>query len=158
MRQILVVTSAVLLGACAGGQAIRTSQNTIMVSAGAAPACGPEGAARVAAHTAAIETIRAGYTSYIISAGQASNNSRVTQAPGQVHTQGTVTYGGGYGTYQQRSTYVPGPTIVSGRHSQALAVTMFNPGDAGAEQAVDARQVLGPDWQEKVRNGIRTCL
>lgn len=156
-----VLTMALLfagLAACAGAQATRTSANTMLIDAGAAPACGPGGAARVAALSAAVETIRAGYDRYIIGASQAQNNVRVTQLPGQIQTTGTMTYGRGFGTWNSQTAYIPGPTIVSGSHDRSLAVMMFRPGDPGYEQAIDARQTLGPEWRDRVRDGIRTCL
>ena len=156
-RILAVAVSAVALAGCAGGNAMRTSANTVMVQASAAPVCGPEGAARVAAQTAAIETIRAGYTRYVINSGQSQNNVRALALPGQTYHQGNLTYWRGTGTFSGTSTYVPGPVIIAGRHSQNLFVTMYRPGDVGFENALDARQTLGPDWQEKVRNGIRTC-
>ena len=156
-RYALAIVIPVLAG-CAGAQATRTSQNTIMIDAGAAPACGPAGAAKVAAKAAAVETLRAGYERYIITSGTAQNNVTVTQLPGYVNTSGTVTYGGGFGTYNARSTYTPGPTIVAGRHDRSLAVVMFKRGDAGFEQGLDAKEALGPEWAELVKTGIRTCL
>jgi hypothetical protein len=47
---------------------------------------------------------------------------------------------------------------MAGSHDQGLAVAMFRDGEPGAEQAIPARDMLGPDWQEKVKNGARTCL
>jgi hypothetical protein len=48
--------------------------------------------------------------------------------------------------------------MVYGSHDQGLAVAMFRDGDPGAEQALSARDALGPEWQDKVKNGVRTCL
>jgi len=158
MRALFVLAIAGSLCACAGAQVTRTSANTMLVDAGAAPACGSRGAARVASKSAAIETIRAGYDRYIITSGQAQNNVSVTQLPGQVQTTGVSTFGGGSGTFNATSTYVPGPTIVSGSHDRSLSVIMFRHGESGAEQALDAREMLGPEWQEIVKTGIRTCL
>ena len=90
----------------------------------------------------------------MLHSGQAQNNVAVSQMPGSYSTEGT--YGRGY--YQATTTYQPGPTIVSGSHDQGLAVVMFREGEPGAQQAVSARSVLGADWQEKVKNGVRTCL
>jgi len=104
-RVLLMLPLVGALTACAGAQATRTSANTMMIDAGAAPACGPGGAAKVAAKSAAIETIRAGYDRYIITGGQAQNNVSVTQMPGHVQTVGTARYyGGGFGTYNVTST------------------------------------------------------
>ena len=147
-----------LLAGCAAAQATRTSQNTLQIDAGAAPACGARGAARVAAKAAAIETIKAGYERYIIGGGYAQNNVRVSQLPGEFNTTGQLSYGGGSGSYSGTTTYTPGPTIVTGSHDRNLNVIMFNKGDPGYEQGLDARQALGPEWQEIVKNGVRTCL
>jgi hypothetical protein len=35
---------------------------------------------------------------------------------------------------------------------------MFKNGQPGAENALDARQMLGPEWKEIVANGVHTCL
>lgn len=144
----------IALTGCAGGEAVRTSANTMIVQTGAAPVCGGQGALRVAQQLAAIETIKAGFDRYIITSGQAQNDVRVSQAPGSLQTVGT--YGGG--SYNATTTYRPGPTIVSGSHNQGLSVVMFRETDPEAPQAVSARDTLGPDWQEKVKNGVRTCL
>ncbi len=142
------------LTGCAGGEAVRTSANTMIIQTSAAPVCRGQGALRVAQQLAAIETIKAGFDRYIITSGQAQNNVSVSQAPGSYQTTGT--YGGGF--YNTRTTYQPGPTIVSGSHDQGLSVVMFRETDPQAQQAVSARETLGPDWQEKVKNGVRTCL
>ena len=126
----------------------------MIIQTGAAPVCGGTGALHVANQLAAIETIKAGFDRYIITGGQAQNNVVVSQAPGSYNTR--ATYGGGY--YQGTTTYQPGPTIIAGSHDQGLAVVMFREGEPGAEQALSARDALGQDWQEKVKNGIHTCL
>jgi hypothetical protein len=130
----------------------------MIIDAGAAPACGAMGAAKVAQKSAAVETLRAGYDRYIITGGQAQNNVSVSQMPGHFQTSGTATYGRGFGTYNARTTYVPGPTIVSGSHDRSLGVVMFRNGEPGSENAIDARQALGPEWADLVKSGVRTCL
>jgi hypothetical protein len=145
---------ALAVAGCASGQAVRTSANTMIIQTGAAPICGGSGALRVAQQLAAIETVRAGYDRYIITGGQAQNNVVVAQAPGTYNT----TMSGSNGFYHGTTTYTPGPAIVAGSHDQGLAVAMFREGEPGAEQAIPARDTLGPDWQEKVKNGVRTCL
>jgi hypothetical protein len=152
--RVLAVGLGLTLTACAGGQGIRTSANTLVIQAGAAPLCGGQGALRVAQQVAAIETIRAGYDRYIIAVAQAQNNVVVNQGPG---TYDTTIYGNN-GFYQGTTTYTPGPTRVSGSHDQGLAIVMFRDGEIGAEQAISARDTLGADWQDKVKNGIHTCF
>lgn len=151
---VLMLAAGATLAGCAGTEVTRTSQNTMIIEAGAAPVCGARGAARVAAKSAAIETIRAGYDRYLIGGAQSQNNVSVTQLPGHVQTSGTF-YGN---SYQATSTYVPGGTIVSGSHDRQLAVMMFKNGEPGSEQALDARQQLGPDWKEIAERRILTCL
>lgn len=151
---VVVALVGMALAGCAGASATRTSQNTLMIDAAAAPACGSQGAAKVAARSAAIETIKAGYDRYIIGGSQAQNNVSVSQMPGSVQTNGTY-YGG---VYRGTSTYMPGATVVSGSHDRQLAVIMFKNGEPGAQQALDAREQLGPEWQEQVKKGIMTCL
>src|SRR5262245_63585849 len=153
MRTIASVLVLALAG-CAGGEAVRTSANTMVIQTTAAPVCRGTGALRVAQKLAAIETIRAGYDRYIITGGQAQNNVSMSEIPGSYNTVGT--YNRGF--YQATTTYQPGPTIVSGSHDQGLAIVMFREGDPGAQQAVSARAALGADWQEKVKDGVKTCL
>ena len=130
----------------------------MLIDAGAAPACGSAGAAKVAAKSAAVETIRAGYDRYIIVGAQSQNNVSVSQMPGQFHTFGTASYGHGFGSYNSTTTYTPGPTIVAGSHDRSLGVVMFRNGESGSENAIDARQALGPEWADIVKSGVHTCL
>lgn len=154
MRVIAALALALVLGACARGQAVRTSANTMIVQTSAAAVCGGTGALAASQRLAAIETIRAGYDRYIITSGEAQNNVRVTQLPGTYNTEGTY----GRGVMQATTTYQPGPTIVSGSHDQGLAVVMFHEGEPGAQQAVGAREVLGSGWEEKVKKGVNFCF
>lgn len=148
--------TAVVLTACARSEAIRTSGNTLVIQTSAAPVCGSTGAARVASNMAAVETIKAGYDSYIIGGGSAANNVTTTQLPGQYQTQGTLSYGSG--SYNSTTSYTPGPVIVSGSHDQSLVVRMFKNGEPGSENAIPAKAALGPEWEEKVKSGVLTCL
>ena len=56
MRTIVIVIVLALAG-CARTQVVRTSANTMVIQTAAAPACGAQGAMRVAQELAAIETI-----------------------------------------------------------------------------------------------------
>ena len=158
MRIVVISIISGSLAGCAGASATRLSANTMIIEAGAAPACGPGGAAKVAAKSAAIETIRAGYDRYIIAGAQGQNNVSSNTLPGSYNTAGSLNYGRGYGTYNATTTYTPGPTIVSGSHDRQLAVVMFKNGEPGSENALDARAALGPDWADFTQSGIRTCL
>ena len=142
------------LAACAKGEAIRTSATTMLVTARADPDCGAEGAARVASDTAAIETIKAGYDRYVIVDGAASNNVHATQLPGSFRTEKMFS---GSRTIRT-TTYVPGAIVQTGKYNQQLSVQMFRDGEPGAAQAIPARESLGPNWAQKVRDGVSTCL
>lgn len=156
--RIFIIGLALAITGCAGGQAVRTSGNTMIIQVGAAPVCGGQGALRVAQQLAAIETIRAGYDRYIIVGAQSQNNVVVSQGPGSYQTQGTYTGNSQSGFYNATTSYRPGPTVVAGSHDQGLAVTMFREGEPGASNAIPARETLGPQWQDKVKNGVRNCL
>lgn len=126
----------------------------MMIKTSAAPICGSGGAIRVAQQMAAISTIKAGYDRYIIVGGETQNNVRVTQTPGSYMTTGSVMGN----TYQSTTTYQPGPMIVHGSHDQGFQIVMFKDGDPQGNQAIPARDVLGPDWADKVKSGKVTCL
>lgn len=137
--------------------------NTIEVNTSAAPACGAQGAQRVAVKNAAIETLRRGYDKYVILGANAQNNVGVvgyTPMIANTYGSGTVSgYGNSANYYGQSNTYVSGgQPIVGGTHDQRIAVRMFRANDAQAVNAVDARQTLGPDWQKLVAKGPgQTC-
>lgn len=154
MRIAFVVALALAMAGCARSEAVRTSANTMIIQTGAAPVCGGAGALKVSQQLAAIETIKAGYDRYIINGGQSQNNVSVTQMPGSYNTAGS--YGGGF--YRSQTTYQPGPTIVAGSHDQGLSIVMFREGEPGAQQAISAREMLGPEWPDKVKTGVHTCL
>ena len=151
----LSILLAAFISSCARVEATRTSQNTMIIDAAAAVDCGSAGAARAASKGAALETIRAGFDRYIITSGSAANNVHVVAMPGHYSTFGTV---GIYGNFNATTTYQPGPSFVTGSHDRSLSVVMFKPGDAGFENAIDARQVLGPGWQEIVKSGVHSCM
>lgn len=148
---------ALMLTGCTSSSAVRTSQNTAIIKTSAEPLCGSQGAARVAEKQAAIETLKAGYDRYIITGAASSDNVSVTQMPGHYNTYGTANMYGNYGTYSATTTYQPGPTIVSGSYDQSFAIRMFKDGEPGANQALSAKDTLGPKWPEIVKNGINFC-
>jgi len=158
LKTVLVafLVSAAVSG-CTSSSAVRTSQNTAVIKTSAAPICGGTGAARVAQKQAAIETIKAGFDRYVITDAASQNNVGVTQLPGQYNTYGTASVYGNYGTYNATTVYQPGPTIVHGTHDQAFAIRMFKEGEPGANQALSAKETLGPEWASIVKNGVNVC-
>lgn len=158
MRNLQILLFTLLVTGCASTEVTRTSASTMIVDVSAAPACGGTGASKVAQKTVAVETIRAGYDKFIILGAASANNVSVTQMPGQYNTTGTLNTYGNYGTYNSTTTYTPGPTIVSGTHDKSVSVKMFRTGESGSQEAVDARQLLGPEWYDIVTKGIHTCM
>src|SRR5262249_16409104 len=108
------------LAACARGEAVRVSANTLYIRTSAAPVCRGAGTLRVSQEVAAIETIRAGFDRY------------------------TITSGG----------------LVSGARAQeeGFIVVLYRDSDSNAQQAISAREILGADWQNKVKQGVSTCF
>ena len=158
-RVTAIAALSVMLGltACARTEIIQTARNQAVVSTSAAPACGIDGALRVANQMAAVATLRQGYERFSLNGVGTDSNVQVRQVPGwNSYTTGTVNIVGrtAYGNFQ---TYTPPTTVVSGRNSAQMQVVMLNRSDPGYQNALDARQVLGPNWQKKVADGISTC-
>lgn len=156
------IAVAVAVGGCAKSAAIPLSQDTAMITASAAPMCGPVGAQQVALKQAAISTIKQGYDRFIITGGQYRNNLRVVgttpviaQSSGSAVAHG---YGGVAHAYGNSTTVVTGgDPIVAGSHDQGLLVKMFRDSDPAGANALSARATLGRDWKSIVENGISTC-
>lgn len=132
----------VVLTACADTTVTPVSKNQIMLSTSGDPDCGMAGAQRVASKMAAIETLRRGYSRYVISAADSASSVGAVVMPT---------------TYSPVMTYPGGIPLFYGTNDVQLHVTMFKEGDRGYEQGVDAKSVLGTDWQELVEKGVRSC-
>jgi hypothetical protein len=136
---------------------MRVSQNEAIIKTSAAPICGGVGAMTVAQKQAAIETLKAGYDRYVITAAESANNVRASQLPGTYNTVGSVNSFGRYSTINTTTTYTPGPVVYSGTHDQAVGVRMFKDGEPGSDKALSARETLGPKWQTIVKEGVNVC-
>jgi hypothetical protein len=153
MRRIFVFAAALILGACARSSTIPLSADTFQLLTSAAPVCGTAGAQTVAVRRAAIETINRGFDKFVILNAAAANNVRVAgYTPVQPHTTGAV-YGN---TMTATTTYSGGYPIVAGTHDQGLIVKMFKNDDPHGGNAISARGMLGPKWQEVVQEGAAT--
>lgn len=133
------------------------AHDNIQVSTSAAPKCGQAGAQAVAAKRAAIETPKRSFDIYVLNDGIAKNNVRVvgnTPVHANTQTKSIVNGYGDYATYnaQSNTMFSGGQPIIGGGHEQALLDRMFHQGDAGSDSAIDARLVLGPDWQKLVKS------
>lgn len=112
----------------------------------------------MAVKRAAIETLSRGYDRYAILGGGAQNNVGVvgyTPLVANTYGSGSVNSYGNSATYSgQSNTYVTGgQPIMGGSYDQTLAVRMFRANDPAGANAVDARRVLGPEWQKIVAKG-----
>ncbi|MGX5805334.1 hypothetical protein ACWGS9_29470 [Bradyrhizobium sp. Arg314] len=153
MRRIGIIALALLSG-CASASTVQTSRDTAIVQSRAAPACGSTGASKVAEKEAAIATLKAGFDSYIIYNGASESNIAVLQGPGTYNT--TAVANGPF--INATTTYQPGPPMVIGHHGQSFAIKMFHQGEPGSENAIAAKNTLGPDWQKQVKNPVLTCV
>jgi len=149
---LLLSVSAMVLFACARSEIIQTSRNQAMIATTAAPVCGTAGAYRVSQQMAAVATIRQGFKRFLLSGAGSSSNIGVIQGPST--TTGTITTVGGTSFVNANTSSTP---IVFGGHSAQLMVTMLNPGDPGYEDGLDPKKILGPKWEKKVEQGIKTC-
>jgi len=161
MRGYWLLLGAGALAGCTHTSVMPLAGDTLEITSSAAPICGAAGAQSVAVRRAAIETISHGYDRFIVVNAAAQNNVGVIgYTPLQATTNGTANvYGNGnFATgYGQSNTYVTGgQPIIGGHHDQALVIKMFKDGDPAGANAVSARQTLGPDWQQKVSEGLST--
>lgn len=147
------------LSACASTTSTPVARDTLLVSSSAAPVCGRQGAQKVAFQQAAVETLRRGFDKFVIVGAQQDSDVRVV---GTTPIYGTSNISGGvmgstfYGT--GTSTVYGGQPIYGGSHDQEFAIRMFSYRDPGAEDAIDARSELGPEWIEKIKEDKVTCF
>jgi hypothetical protein len=133
-HKISAVVLVLSLAGCATTDIQPLSATSFKVATEAAPACGRTGARKVANQAAAIEVIRRGGDKFIF-VGE-NTGSRVTGM--------SYSYYGGLQTYNS--------------NEQGLVVQMVSKGQPGYNDALSARQILGPDWQTIVGKGIpATC-
>ena len=125
-----VVAIALVLAGCVHSSVIPLSQDTVQITAAAAPVCGITGAQNYASRLAAVETLRHGYDRYVIVGGQYQNDVHVmgyTPVVAQTNGSATVYSFGNTANVNGSSTttYSGGTPIVGGSHDQALVVKMF---------------------------------
>lgn len=162
---IVAISFAIMVSGCARTAVTPLAKNRILISTAAAPACGRTGAAKVALKMAAIETLRRGYTRFVITgAGSQSNVSAIATGPTYANTNTTGTFNRGFGgfgrtTYsgQSRTTYGGQGFTVFGTNDADLNVLMLKKGERYFSDGVDAKITLGVDWAELVENGVNTC-
>ncbi|MCF3947788.1 hypothetical protein [Acidiphilium iwatense] len=160
---LLLGLTALSLAACARTTVLPIAADEVELTAYVAPVCGAWGAQKMALHDAAVETLRAHYSRFIVMDAGAADDVRVlmrTPTIAQTYGSATVTGTPGYATASGSSTtlYTGGLPIVAGTHDETLVLRLFHRTDPGAENAVSARSVLGPQWQKALAHGFpHTC-
>lgn len=156
---LLTYIISISMSACASSSVTQLSRNTAVVSTSAAPVCRTTGAASVANQMAAVATIKAGYSRFIVGGFGTQNNTRVVSTgPSYSTTTGTFNRFGNAVYGNANTTYGGSNTFVAGSNEAEMQIVMLNPGDAGYADGIDARGVLGSDWQKKVEGGINNCF
>jgi len=163
MRLGLILAATIALSACVRTSVMPLAADTVQITARAAPACGAEGAEKIAIKQAAIETLKAGYDRFVIINGAQQNKVGVVgTTPVVANTYGTATaYGYGntataYG--QSTTTYSGGTPIFAGTHDQSLIVKMFHASDPNSGNALDAKTLLGPNWRSALTEKNTNCF
>lgn len=128
---VIATISTLTLAACATTDIQPITASSFKVATEAGAACGRSGARTVANKAAAIEVIKRGGDKFIYVGEDTGSRANVTYNP--------------YGGFQTYHT-----------NEQGLVVQMLKEGQN--PDALSARQLLGPDWQEQVSEGIpNTC-
>lgn len=122
----------------AASEVFQTEANSAVIFATVDSLCGKTGALRFAQQIAAITTLRQGYERFVIVEYNAESETKLESKPD---------FWG--------STYTT--TAVETGHKAEVEVLMLNQADEGFVSGLDAIQVLGPTWKEKVTDGIDTC-
>lgn len=154
LKYAFAIVCAVTVSGCATTSTTRLAQNVVRIDASAAPACGAAGAMALVNRMAAVETIRLGYDKYYIAAMDAQNNVRVIAA--NYRTTGNIRPSPTGATFTGTTTANP---IVTGSRDASVVAVMFKKNDPEGRNALDARQALGPGWQDVVAKGSpTTCI
>jgi len=163
VKALILTLLALALMGCARSSVMPLAQDTVQISSRAAPVCGRSGSKEVAFQRAAVETIRRGYDRFLILGGESQTDIRVVgYMPTNAQTTGTATataHGNSATAYGSSTTTVTGGApIYGGSHHQDLVVKMFRDGDPVGANALEARQVLGPGWQDAVNKRTWACF
>lgn len=163
MRTAVAIAFCMTLAACAGSSTVPLNFNTVQITANAAPACGRNGAQRIAVQQAAVETINRGFDGFVVLGGQdQSYQVLLGRTPVTTNATGSaIVYGGANSAAvlgQSRSVTTGGVPLVGVRSGQALIVRMFKESDPEYQYAIPARATLGPDWEKIAAQRTFTCF
>lgn len=164
LKPLIVPLVTLAVAGCARAAVMPLAQDTVQITSHSAPVCGgAEAAQKVAFQRAAVETIRRGYDRFVILSGAGQTETRLLgYTPTTAYTTGTATatrFGNTATAIGSSTTTVSGGVpIVAHAHNEDLIVKMFKQGDPAGANALDARQQLGPAWQDAVNKNTWTCL
>ena len=148
---------ALTLAAIAGCKSTNDLQSQFLLRTSTVAACGPAAAARVEKELAAVETLRRGYDRFEVLGTSSANDTRATV----LNTTDADAYDAAnvYGNSANGTVAYFGnqKVLLTGAHETHMYVRMFKPRDPGYKTAIDAREVLGPDWKAIVARGIYSC-
>jgi hypothetical protein len=135
MRQMLSAAAILTaLAGCASTEVQPLTATAFAISTTAAPACGASGARKVANQAAAIEVVKRGGDRFIFVSQNA--NSQIS--------------GVNINPYAGLQVYRS--------NNQGLVVQMLSKGQPGYNNSLSARQILGPEWESIVAQGVpATC-
>ncbi|MDI3337020.1 hypothetical protein QKW60_11410 [Defluviimonas aestuarii] len=135
MRTIGVAVSVLLVAGCVETSVQPLTQTSFKISSEAEDLCGAKGTRDIAFRTAAIEVIKRGADRFVVVGDQSHSSIQ----------------GGMFTSYGSFETY--------GTNTQDMIIEIIQTGDRRFNNALSARQTLGPDWQEIVAKGApTTCL
>lgn len=157
MKLRIGMALALSLAALAGCKSSNGLESRFMLRTSTVTACGPMAAARVEQELAAVETLRRGYDRFQILRNSVANSTRAT-VTGPTHANPYATADTSGPSANGNVTYFGNQRVVmTGAHEAMMYVQMFKPRDKGYKTAIDAREVLGPDWKAIVARGIYSC-
>ena len=163
MKNQFLLPALLFLASCVSVSTVPMANDLVQVTASVDLECGAASGEKIALRQAAVETIQRGYDRFYVVDSQARDDVRVVGVtPTQSTTTSNVRGRSGYGrsTWTETSATVTtgGTPIYGGNLNRTLTVKMLRAGDAEAANALDARQVLGPDWQKKLTEKKSTCF
>lgn len=129
MRKLLCAWLTVFVAGCVETSVQPLTQSSFKISTEAEDLCGAKGTREIAFREAAIEVIKRGADRFVVVGDQSKSEI----------TGGMFTTYGGFDTY--------------GTNTQDMVIQIIQKGDARMNDALSARQTLGPDWQAIVAKG-----
>ena len=130
----ITLLTLLALAGCAETSVMPLSANRVQILVNADGDCGPTGAQDVAFQRAAAATIQRGFDRFIVVS--TDRDSQQASSFFGSTTTATGTFGSSFGS-----------ALFWSEHQSIIVIEMFNSLDPGADDAIDARDALGPDWQ-----------